>query len=225
MSIKRFAIFYERAAKTKGGTAQLEKLWPQPLSAEELADIPDDRWLSHMTKCVFRAGFVWRVIEKKWPGFEDAFSGFNPQGMAHLSDERLERIAQDERIVRNAQKVVTVRHNAQFMLDIAQEHGSFAEFVAQWPGDDIVGLWALFKKRGSRLGGNTSAMVLRGMGKDTFVLSNDVCAALQAANVIERANPSSQAEMRAIQAAFNQWVDESGLPLSAISRTLAASVG
>ena len=225
MAIKRFAIFYDRAVKIKGGEDALKQLWPKVLSADELAGIPDDRWLSHMTKCVFRAGFVWRVIEQKWPGFEDAFSGFNPQGMAHLSDERLEQIAQDERIVRNAQKVVTVRHNAQFMLDIAAEHGSFAEFVAAWPSDDIVGLWALMKKRGSRLGGNTGAMVLRGMNKDTFVLSNDVCAALQAANVIERPNPSSQAEMRAIQAAFNQWVDESGLALSAISRTLAASVG
>lgn len=225
MSIKRFAIFYDRAAKTKGSEEALIALWPTVLSTDELTDIPDDRWLSHMTKCVFRAGFVWRVIEQKWPGFEAAFSGFNPQGMAHLSDERLEQIAQDERIVRNAQKVMTVRHNAQFMLDIAAEHGSFAEFIAAWPGDDIVGLWALLKKRGSRLGGNTSAMILRGMGKDTFVLSNDVCAALQAANVIERPNPSSQAEMRAIQAAFNQWAEESGLALSAISRTLAASVG
>lgn len=225
MSIKRFAVFYDRAAKTKGGEAELIKLWPVALSPEALADIPDDRWLSHMTKCVFRAGFVWRVIEAKWENFEEVFSGFNPQGMAHLSDERLEQIAQDKRIVRNAQKVMTVRHNAQFVLDIAQEHGSFSAFIAQWPKDDIVGLWALLKKRGSRLGGNTSAMILRGMGKDTFVLSRDVCAALQAANVIERPNPSSQAEMRAIQAAFNQWMEESGLPLSAISRTLAASVG
>ena len=221
----KFADFYKQAVKVKGGEAELKALWPQALPADELADIPDDRWLSHMTKCVFRAGFVWRVIEQKWPGFEDAFSGFNPQGMAHLSDERLAEIAQDERIVRNAQKVNTVRDNAIFVLDIAAEHGSFAEFIAHWPNDDIVGLWALLKKRGKRLGGNTSAMILRGMGKDTFVLSNDVCAALQKAEVIARPNPSSQAEMKAIQAAFNQWQQESGLKLCEISRTLAASIG
>lgn len=221
----KFAPFYQQAVKVKGGKDALEALWPEALAAEDLAEIADDRWLSHMTKCVFRAGFVWRVIEQKWPGFEDAFSGFNPQGMAHLSDERLAEIAQDERIVRNAQKVNTVRDNAIFILDIAAEHGSFAEFVASWPGDDIVGLWALMKKRGSRLGGNTSAMVLRGMGKDTFVLSNDVCTALQKAEVIARPNPSSQTEMKAIQAAFNAWQQESGLQLCQISRTLAASVG
>lgn len=63
MAIKRFAVFYDRAAKTKGGEDALQQLWPTVLSAAELAKIPDDRWLSHMTKCVFRAGFVWRVIE------------------------------------------------------------------------------------------------------------------------------------------------------------------
>lgn len=221
----KFDPFYQQAVALKGGEEQLKALWPRALSADELADIPDDRWLSHMTKCVFRAGFVWRVIEQKWAGFEDAFSGFNPQGMAHLSDDRLAEIAQDERIVHNAQKVNTVRENAMFVLDIAAEHGSFAEFIANWPEDDIVGLWALLKKRGKRLGGNTSAMVLRGMGKDTFVLSTDVCAALQKAGVINRENPSSQAEMKAIQQAFNAWRDESGLRLCEISRTLAASIG
>lgn len=221
----QFADFYKQAVKVKGSEEALKALWPTALSAAELAQIPDDRWLSHITKCVFRAGFVWRVIEQKWPGFEEVFSGFSPRGMAHLSDERLAEIAQDERIVRNAQKVNTVRDNAIFLLDIAAEHGSFAEFIAAWPSDDIVGLWALLKKRGKRLGGNTSAMILRGMGKDTFVLSNDVCVALQKAKVIDRTNPSSQAEMKAIQAAFNAWKEESGLQLCQISRTLAASIG
>lgn len=225
MALMPFDDFYRQAVKVKGSVEALQSLWPDHLGAEELAAIPDDRWLSHMTKCVFRAGFVWRVIEQKWPGFEDAFSGFNPRGMAHLSDQRLAEIAQDERIVRNAQKVNTVRDNALFVLDIAEQHGSFGEFIAAWPGEDMVGLWALMKKRGKRLGGNTSAMVLRGMGKDCFVLSADVCAALQKAKVIERNNPSSQTEMRAIQAAFNQWQQESGLALCQISRTLAASIG
>lgn len=225
MAIKKFAVMYNRAAKTKGGEAELQALWPSTLAPEALKDIADDRWLSHMTKCVFRAGFVWRVVEHKWPEFEVVFSGFNPRGMAYLSDDRLGEMAKDARIIRNAQKINTVRDNAQFVLDIAEEYGSFGEFMAQWPSDDIIGLWALLKKRGKRLGGNTGAMVLRGMGKDTFMLTRDVCAALQAANVVDRPNPSNQTEMRAIQAAFNQWRDESGLLHSQISRTLAASIG
>jgi len=32
-------------------------------SAAELAALPDDRYLAEMTKCVFRSGFVWQVIE------------------------------------------------------------------------------------------------------------------------------------------------------------------
>ena len=58
----QFADFYKQAVKVKGSEEALKALWPTALSAAEVAQIPDDRWLSHITKCVFRAGFVWRVM-------------------------------------------------------------------------------------------------------------------------------------------------------------------
>lgn len=68
-----------RAAKRKGGEAVLASLLgPMPDNAA-VADISDDRILSTMAERVFAAGFVWRVIEQKWPGFEQAFLGFEPK--------------------------------------------------------------------------------------------------------------------------------------------------
>ncbi|EMD79469.1 3-methyladenine DNA glycosylase [Vibrio diabolicus E0666] len=46
MSIEKFDAIYQRAAKRKGGEDQLEALLSHPLSKEELAAIPDDRWLA-----------------------------------------------------------------------------------------------------------------------------------------------------------------------------------
>ena len=81
----------------------------------------------------------------------------------------------------------------------------------------------VLKKRGSRLGGTTAQYLLRLIGKDAFVLSRDVTAALIAASVIDKP-PTSAKARRAVQDAFNGWMSESGRPLVQISRTLALSV-
>ena len=61
------------------------------------------------------------------------------------------------------------------------------------------------------------------MGKDGFILSRDVVAALIREGVIDKP-PSSKKAMAAVQAAFNHWADESGHSLTAISQTLARSI-
>ena len=176
-----------------------------------------------MTKCVFRSGFVWQIIEAKWPGFEAAFDGFDVSGCAMLSDEDLERLASDERIVRNARKIQSVRGNALFVRDVREEHGSFGAFLAAWPHEEFVGLWDQLKTRGDRLGGQTGRFFLRFVGWDTPVLSEDVVKALIGQGVIEKA-PTSKKALAAVQDAFNVWHEESGRSFSQISRTLSATI-
>ncbi|GAB4352175.1 MAG: DNA-3-methyladenine glycosylase I [Oricola sp.] len=212
------------AAKRKGGAAALDALLDPPAPASELAAIPDDRWLSCAARCIFNAGFNWKVVDAMWPGFEEAFDGFEPGRCAMLNDDDIARLASDTRIVRHGGKIRSVRENAVLFRELAAEHGSVGRFVADWPDEDYVGLLALLKKRGSRLGGNTGQYFLRFMGKDSFVLSRDVVARLVAEGVIDR-EPSSKSAMAAVQAAFNGWRAESGRSLKEISRTLAMSIG
>lgn len=219
-----FKPIMRRAAARKGGEAALRKLLPRNRTAAQLARIPDDRWLAEITRRVFCAGFVWKIIEHKWPGFEKAFKGFKPVAVAHLSDEALEKLASDTRIVRNYRRIVSVRANALFVLDIAREHGSFGRFIAEWPTEDIVGLCALLKKRGSRLGGMSGQYFLRMMGKDTFLLTPDVIACLNTHDVISTPNPTSKRDLEKIQQVFNGWRQETGLTLSALSRIASCSV-
>ena len=54
-----FQTLYELAVKKKGSTSLLEEALPSVATSVELSKIPDDRYLSMMTRCVFRAGFVW----------------------------------------------------------------------------------------------------------------------------------------------------------------------
>jgi len=220
-----FATIRARAAKRKGGDAELMALLPKLKGTAALAQMKDDRVLADMTKRIFSAGFAWSVIEKKWPGFEAAFLGFEPKRLLAQPDEFWERLVSDPRIVRNGQKIMAVRANARFISDIAKEHGSFGKFLAAWPPTDQVGLLDMLAKQGARLGGRTGAFFLRFIGKDCFVLSMDVVTCLRDAGLDISENPSSKKDLRKIQEQFNAWVEETGLPLTHLSRICAMSIG
>ena len=218
-----FCTIFERAAKRKGGTAALEELLPQHSSKRKLSKVADAAVLAQMTKCVFRSGFVWKIIENKWSGFEHAFHDFDVSRCAMLSDEELEQLQNNTDIVRHAKKIHSVRGNAQYMLDVRNEFGSFGKYLAQWPEDDFVGLWQMLKTRGDRLGGQTGRYFLRFIGRDTPMFSADVVQALIDQGVIDK-DPTSKRALQATQEAFNLWREESGRPFCQISRVLACSV-
>lgn len=221
--MRSFDELFAMAAARKGGPEAFAATLPAVRPAAELAAIPDDRWLSEIAKGVFRAGFNWKVIEAKWPGFEEALWGFDPGRCSMMSDDDLDALLKDTRVVRHAAKLLSVRDNGVFLKDLAGEHGSAAAFFAGWPDEDYVGLLAVLKKRGSRLGGTTGQYVLRFMGKDGFITGGDVAKALIREGVVDKA-PTSAKDMGRVQAAFTAWAKESGRPMAHVSRTLACTV-
>jgi 3-methyladenine DNA glycosylase Tag len=219
-----FKRIRERAAKRKGGEKVLASLLPKKPNNKALARLGDDRVLSDMAARVFSAGFVWSVIDNKWPGFEEAFLEFNPKQLLFQPAEFWEKLASDKRIVRNPQKIKSVRENAKFVSEVAAEHGSFGKFLAAWPADDQVGLMEVFAKRGSRLGGFSGQYLLRFLGWDAFVLSGHVLLCLRDSGV-PIGTGTSKKDLKAAQAQFNAWKQESGLPIAHISRICALSIG
>ncbi|MEM6989227.1 MAG: DNA-3-methyladenine glycosylase I [Myxococcota bacterium] len=222
--MEAFKKIEQRAAKRKGGAEALEALLPKPKTARALAKVKDDRWLSTMSQFVFSAGFVWKIVEAKWPGFEEAFAGFDPAKVSRFTNKRMDKLATDDRVIKNASKLESVRDNARFIVEVAAEHGSFAKWIARWPEDDMVGLMDALKTRGSRLGGMSGHWLLRHMGKDTYMLGGDVVTALQRAKVIDSDRTSSKKARLAIQDAFNAWREQTGRPLCQLSKILACSV-
>lgn len=212
------------AVDRKGGVANVMAGVMQPLGAAALAAIPDDRWLAAMARGIFQAGISWKVVEAKWPGIEAAFDGFDPGRVSMIEGDRLDALVSDPRVIRSGPKIVAIRDNAVFIQQVAKESGSFGRRIADWPDSDYAGLLAWLGKNGSRLGGTTGQYMLRHMGKDSYMLTKDVLARLQAEGVIE--NPTvSVRGMKAVQAAFDHWREQSGLPFNTISRVLAQSIG
>lgn len=219
-----FAEIEARAAKRKGGPEALEALLPAPKSARALSRIGDDRWLSAMSQFVFSAGFVWKIVEAKWPGFEEAFEGFEPAKVARFTNGRMDKLRTDGRVIKNGVKLESVRDNARFVVEVASEHGSFGKWIAKWPSDDLMGLLDELKRRGNRLGGNSAVWMLRHMGKDVYMLGGDSVAAMQRAGVLDSDRVTSKKARAAIQAAFNEWHTETGRPLCQLSKILACSI-
>ncbi|MCV6609940.1 MAG: DNA-3-methyladenine glycosylase I [Amphritea sp.] len=221
--MKSFQWIYEHVVAHKSGE-DVEALLPSVKSAEQLARMPDDRVLSEMSLRIFRAGLKHSVVNSKWPAFEQAFFGFDPEKICLMSDEQLENLMQNDQIIRHWGKIKSVRSNALMVTELGRQSGGFARFLADWPVDDIVGLWALLKKEGQQLGGKSGAYFLRQIGKDTFIMTDDVVAALKAQGIIDKA-PTAKRDLQKVQDAFNQWQDESGRPMAHISRLLSYTVG
>lgn len=220
-----FAAIRKRAELRKGGAAALAALLPPPPDPDAVAALSDDRALAEMTRRIFCSGFVWRVVENKWPGFEAAFGGFDVARLCFEPDEFWEALGRDTRIVRHGAKILAVRGNARFVADIAAEHGSFGRYLAGWPADDQAGLLEVLGKRGSRLGGMTGQYLLRFLGCDGWMTSRDMVACLRDAGLEIGETPTSRRELQLVQAQMNAWAAESGLSLTQLSRICALSIG
>ena len=217
-----FDEIFVMAANRHGGPDALNEKLSKPKSLAELAEMPEDRWLSIITKTIFQAGFNWKVIENKWGGFEIAFDGFDVGRCAFMDDEKFDALLQDTSIVRNGTKIATVRDNAAFLLELRDEGGA-GQVLGGWPSNDFAGLLAMLGKRGSRLGGASAQYAMRFAGRDSYILSQDVTARLIAEGVIDK-SPTSKKAMAAVQEAFNTWMDQSGRSLTEISGVLAMSL-
>ncbi|HEY0285880.1 MAG TPA: DNA-3-methyladenine glycosylase I [Pseudomonas sp.] len=206
-----------------GSAAALEAHLPTPATSKKLKAISADRYLSTMALRVFRAGLKHSLVDAKWPAFEEVFFHFDPEKVVLMGADHLERLMQDTRIIRHLGKLKSVPRNAQMILDIEQTHGSFGNFIADWPVNDIVGLWRYLAKHGNQMGGLSAPRFLRMVGKDTFIPTWDVVAALNAQNIVDKV-PTSQRDQAIVQDAFNQWHEQSGRPLCQLSTMLAYTV-
>ena len=221
--MRDYTWLHEYCLNRFGSVAALEAELPIPRTPAQLRAIPDDRYLSTLALRVFRAGLKHSVVDAKWPVFEEVFFGFDPEKVVLMGAEHLERLMQDARIIRHLGKLKSVPRNAQLILDIEQEHGSFGKFIAEWPVDNITGLWQYIAKHGNQMGGLSAPRFLRMIGKDTFIPTWDVVAALNAQDIVDRV-PSSKRDQAIVQDVFNQWHAESGRPMCQLSAMLAFTV-
>jgi DNA-3-methyladenine glycosylase I len=90
----------------------------------------DDRHLFEMLVLEgAQAGLSWSTILRKREGYREAFAGFDPKKIARFSEQDVDRLAQDTRVVRNRRKIEATVDNAVEMIELDREHGGFRNYL------------------------------------------------------------------------------------------------
>jgi len=224
MTTNSFSPILEQAQHRKGGPEALKALMPEaPASAAELGRLADAKALSLLSRGVFRAGFNWTVVDKRWPDIEVALHGFDPERIAPFGSREITRYLKHPGVIKNRSRLEAVIENARWFLDLRGEYGSLGKMLAQWPSSEIAGLWRRMNRDGSRIGVSTGSYFLREVGKDSFLPTHSVMSGLVARGVIDRPTTGIR-NLAAAQAAFNDWHEETGRPYGELSRIVAYSV-
>ncbi|MFZ0061413.1 MAG: DNA-3-methyladenine glycosylase I, partial [Pyrinomonadaceae bacterium] len=91
-----------------------------------------------------QAGLSWETILRKRENYRAAFDNFDPAKVARYNEKRVERLLQNEGIIRNRLKIAAAIQNAKSFLAVQQEFGSFSEYLWRF-----VNHQPLVRKRGA----------------------------------------------------------------------------
>ncbi len=98
----------------------------------------DNLWLEYLTLEGAQAGLSWRTIVNKIPGYQKAFYDFDIQKVAGMSDDELEKLRSNPEIIRNKLKIYSTRNNAQQIIKVQKEWGSFDKYMWSFVNNETI---------------------------------------------------------------------------------------
>lgn len=107
-------------------------------------EVTDDRTMfEFLTLESAQAGLSWITILRKRENYRKAFAGFDPEKVARFTEADVERLLQDEGIIRNRLKIRAAIHNAQLFIEVQKEFGSFCAYLRSFlpDGRPVVNRW------------------------------------------------------------------------------------
>ena len=97
---------------------------PERVEVESLDD-----YLAVLSKSVFQTGISWKVVDNKWPDIREAFNDFDIHRVANLIEPDIDELTRDTRVIRNRRKLEAIVFNAQSMLRLDDEYGTFQNYL------------------------------------------------------------------------------------------------
>ncbi len=76
-----------------------------------------------------QAGLSWLTILKRREAYREAFCGFDPEEVAKLGPEDIERLLGESGIIRNRKKIESAINNARAFMEIGREYGTFDSYI------------------------------------------------------------------------------------------------
>ena len=128
------------------------------------APVGDAGWFERLSLEVFQAGLSWCTVLAKRDGFRRAFHDFEPKIVAAFTAKDVTGVLRDPGIVRNRAKVLATIENAKVVLVLADEHGSFGEWVNSQP-DDLEGQQRVYRQTFQFAGPQVVEAFLQSVGR------------------------------------------------------------
>jgi len=89
----------------------------------------DDEMFERIALEGFQAGLSWITILKRRDGFRKAFKNFEVKKVAKLTEADIEKMMQNESIIRNRAKIISTINNANLVLDLQMQGISLSDVV------------------------------------------------------------------------------------------------
>jgi DNA-3-methyladenine glycosylase I len=112
------------------------------------AAVHDDRVLFEFL-CLegAQAGLSWETVLKKRDNYRAAFENFEPAAVSAFNQRRLDRLLGDPGLIRNRLKMASAVGNAQALLKVREEFGSFDTYIWRFvDGRPVVNAWQAMKQ-------------------------------------------------------------------------------
>lgn len=97
---------------------------PKQIKPKSLGD-----YLEVMSKAVFQSGMSWKVVAAKWDTTRQAFHEFDIEKVANMDERDLDLLVEDTRVIRNYRKLSAIINNAQQMVALEKEFGTFQQYL------------------------------------------------------------------------------------------------
>ncbi|MDR0437963.1 MAG: DNA-3-methyladenine glycosylase I [Bacteroidales bacterium] len=90
-----------------------------------------------------QAGLSWITILRRRENYRKAFCNFDVKKVAKLTEKDVEKLMQNEGIIRNRLKIESTITNAQHFIEIQNEFGSFCNYLTSFlpKGKPIINHW------------------------------------------------------------------------------------
>lgn len=128
----------------------------------------DDGHFERMTMEVFQCGLSWKIVLVKTPALREVFRNFSIDKVARFTKRDVDRLVNDERIIRNRRKIEATVDNAKVFAELCREHGSYRDWLRKLPAktdEQVAAIYPLFKKTFRFMGPETTKCYLMGCGK------------------------------------------------------------
>jgi 3-methyladenine DNA glycosylase Tag len=127
----------------------------------------DNGYFENLTRIIFQGGLNWRVIEKKWPNFKEAFKDFSIESVVKFTDDDVEKLMKNKGIVRNRAKIIATILNAQKFQSLIREYGSFKKYLSNLDkSNNYSKVIKELSKQFQRLGPSSAQIFLYSVGED-----------------------------------------------------------